>query len=224
MKILLIEDEPELQKSIKQYLELEGYIVEVASDFSKAEMKAISYDYDCILVDISLPGGNGLDIIKQLKTNKSKTGIIIISARQSLDSKIEGLNLGADDYLAKPFHLSELNARIKSLLRRNNFDGNSEIKINEITILTEQRRVLVQSIEIDLTSKEYDLLLYFVANKNRVVSKSSVAEHLWGDHSDQFDNFDFIYNHIKNLRKKLLEKGCADYLQTIYGIGYNFKI
>lgn len=224
MKILLIEDELELQKSIKQYLEIEGNIIELASDFREAEYKIAIYDYDCILVDITLPKGSGLELIKDIKLKKNKAGIIIISAKNSLDDKILGLDIGADDYLPKPFHLSELNSRIKALIRRKSFDGNMEILINEIKIFPNERRILVHGEEIILTTKEYDLLLYFIANKNRVVSKGALAEHLWGDNSDRLDNFDFIYNHVKNLRKKLLEKNCEDYLQTIYGIGYNFKI
>jgi DNA-binding response OmpR family regulator len=223
MKILLIEDEPELQKSIEQYLEMEGNIVEISSDFHHAQEKISIYDYDCILIDITLPNGSGLDLLKEIKLKKSKAGIIIISAKHSLDDKVNGLDLGADDYLPKPFHLSELNSRIKALMRRKSFDGNLEISINEIIILPNERRVLIHNQDIILTSKEYDLLLYFISNKNRVVSKSALAEHLWGDNSDRLDNFDFIYNHVKNLRKKLLEKKCEDYLQTIYGIGYNFK-
>ena len=223
MKILLIEDEPQLQQSITQYLEMEGNVVEIASDFSKAESKIALYDYDCILVDITLPKGSGLDLIKEIKDKKSKAGVIIISAKNSLDDKVFGLDLGADDYLPKPFHLSELNSRIKAVIRRKSFDGNIEINVNEIKIFPDERRVLVYNKELILTTKEYDLLLYFVANKNRVVSKGALAEHIWGDNSDRLDNFDFIYNHVKNLRKKLLEKRCEDYLQTIYGIGYNFK-
>ena len=223
MKILLIEDEPELQKSIQQYLEIEGNVVEMASDYRKALDKISIYDYDCILVDITLPYGSGLDIIKEIKLKKSKVGVIIISAKNSLDDKVYGLDIGADDYLPKPFHLPELNSRIKALIRRKNFDGNMEININEIRIFPDERRVLVHEKELALTTKEYELLLYFIANKNRVVSKGALAEHLWGDNSDRLDNFDFIYNHVKNLRKKLLEKKCEDYLQTIYGIGYNFK-
>ncbi|HXB39196.1 MAG TPA: response regulator transcription factor [Bacteroidia bacterium] len=223
MKVLLIEDEPELRKSIKRFLYQEGYVVESAEDYEKASEKAGDYDYDCVLVDITLPKGNGLDIVRQLKKNNSKAGIIIISAKNSLDDKIAGLDLGADDYLPKPFHLTELNARIKALIRRRNFDGNQSIILNEITILPEERRVKVKNEEITLTTKEYDLLLYFVSNKNRVVSKNSIAEHLVGDNADQADSHDFIYTHLKNLRKKLTEKGCADYVQTIYGIGYNFK-
>lgn len=224
MKILIIEDEPELRKSMKQYLHQEGYVIESASDYSKALEKIEIYDYDCILVDITLPQGSGLDIIKQLKQNHSKAGIIIISAKNSSDDKIMGLDLGADDYLAKPFNLAELNSRIKALIRRRNFDGNKLIEVNEITIIPEERTVKVHNESVNLTAKEYDLLLFFVSNKNRVVSKNAIAEHLWGDDSDQIDSHDFIYVHLRNLRKKLAEKGCVDYVQTIYGIGYNFKI
>jgi DNA-binding response OmpR family regulator len=223
MKILLIEDEPELQKSIKQYFAIEGNVVETASDYNKAKEKIAVYDYDCILIDITLPFGSGLDLIKEVKLKRSKAGIIIISAKNSLDDKIIGLDLGADDYLPKPFHLSELNSRIKAVIRRKSFDGNLEITVNEIRILPAERSVFVNNATIILTSKEYDLLVYFIANKNRVVSKNALAEHLWGDNADRLDNYDFIYNHVKNLRKKLLEKKCEDYLQTIYGIGYNFK-
>lgn len=224
MKILLIEDEAQLRKSIKLYLHQEGYLVESASDFVKASEKTDVYDYDCILVDITLPKGSGLDIVKQLKDKGSKAGIIIISAKNSSTDKVKGLDLGADDYLAKPFDLAELNSRIKALIRRRNFDGNKSIIVNEITIVPEQRQVSVKGEAVTLTAKEYDLLVFFVSNKNRVVSKNSIAEHLWGDDSDQMDSHDFIYVHLRNLRKKLMEKGCNDYVQTIYGIGYNFKI
>lgn len=224
MKVLLIEDELELRKSIKQYLYHEGYIVESASDFYKASEKAQDYDYDCVVVDITLPGGSGLDIVKQIKNLSSKTGIIIISAKNSLDDKLKGLDLGADDYLPKPFDLAELNARIKAIIRRRSFDGNKSIIANEITIIPEERLVTVNGIVVNLTTKEYELLLFFISNKNRVVSKNTIAEHLWGDDSDQMDNHDFIYVHLRNLRKKLSEKGCEDYVQTIYGIGYKFKI
>jgi len=224
VKILLIEDEPELRKAIKLFLHNEGYTIESADDFEKAYEKISNYSYDCILVDITLPKGNGLEIIKELKSKNSKAGIIIISAKNSLDDKIVGLDIGADDYLPKPFHLSELNARIKSLIRRRNFDGEKNIVVNEIIINPENRSVKVNNNDVTLTSKEYDLLLYFISNKNRVLSKSNIAEHLVGDHADQIDSHDFIYTHLKNLRKKLIEKGCNDYVQTIYGIGYNFKV
>ena len=224
MKILLIEDEPDLRKSIKQYLHQEGYLVESATDYQKAFEKINDYEYDCILVDITLPLGSGLDIVKQLKNNQSKAGIIIISAKNSSDDKIVGLDLGADDYLAKPFDLAELNSRIKALLRRRHFEGSKSITVNEITIIPDERSVRVNESIVALTTKEYELLLFFINNKNRVVSKNTIAEHLWGDDSDQMDSHDFIYVHLRNLRKKLAEKGCTDYVQTIYGIGYNFKV
>lgn len=224
MKILLIEDEPELRKSIKEFLYNEGYLVESAADFIKATEKASEYDYDCVLVDITLPKGSGLDVIKQLKQQHSKAGIIIISAKNSVDDKISGLDLGADDYLAKPFNLSELNARIKAIIRRKQFDGKKSISLNEINLFPEERKLTVNAKEVVLTTKEYDLLMYFISNKNRVISKNAIAEHLWGDNADQMDSHDFIYTHIKNLRKKLIENGCTDYLQTVYGIGYNFKV
>ena len=223
MKILVVEDEIEMQKSIKHYLELEKNIVEVVSDFDTAYEKIQLYEYDCILLDITLPNGNGLDLIKTIKSARPKTGIIIISAKNSFDDKIDGLNLGADDYLPKPFYLPELNARIKALIRRNNFDGLDAIVINEIKLYPDERKVLINEIPLNLTSKEFDILVYFIANKNRVIQKSALVEHLWGDNADQFDNFDFIYNHVKNLRKKMLAANCHDYLQSIYGIGYNFK-
>lgn len=223
MKILVVEDEIEMQKSIIRYLTLEKNIVEVANDFNSAYEKIQLYEYDCVLLDITLPNGNGLDLIKTIKNSRPKTGIIIISAKNSFDDKIDGLNLGADDYLPKPFHLPELNARIKALIRRNNFDGVDVIVINEITLYPGERKILINNNLVNLTSKEFDLLVYFIANKNRVIQKNALVEHLWGDNADQFDNFDFIYNHVKNLRKKLLVANCHDYLQSIYGIGYNFK-
>ena len=223
MKILIVEDEKELAGSMKNYLESEGYLCEVAADYEKASEKAELYNYDCVIVDITLPKGSGLDIIKELKEKRSEAGIIIVSAKNSVDDKIKGLELGSDDYLTKPFHLSELNARVKALIRRKNFDGTNEMKLNEIKIHLTSHIVFVNEEEIVLTQKEYDLLLYFISNKNKVVTKNSIAEHLWGDDSDQSDSYDFIYTHIKNLRKKLLDKGCEDYITTIYGIGYNFK-
>ncbi|MBI3510022.1 MAG: response regulator transcription factor [Bacteroidetes bacterium] len=223
MKVLLVEDEPELRRSIKQFLHQEGYLVESASDFAKAADKAGVYDYDCVLVDITLPGGNGLDIVKQLKNSKSKAGIIIISAKNSLDDKVAGLELGADDYLTKPFHLSELNARIKSVIRRMSFEGNKEIIFEEIAVDPEAQSVKVKGKSIVLTKKEFDLLVFFISNKNRVITKESIAEHLWGDDMDMADSYDFIYSHIKNLRKKLIGEGSGDYIRTVYGAGYKFS-
>lgn len=224
MKILVIEDELELNKTLVSFLTNEGYIVESVFDFEQAIYNIADYSYDCVLVDITLPKGNGLDIIKQLKIDRSKAGIIIISAKNSDDDKISGLDLGADDYLAKPFNLAELNSRIKALFRRKNFDGDHVIQFNELTIKPEERIVTVNGQNVVLTGKEFDLLLFFLINKNRVVSKNTIAEHLWGDDSDQMDSHDFIYVHLRNIKKKLAEKHCNDYIQNIYGIGYKFNL
>ncbi len=224
MKILVIEDEPALSKNILTYLKTESYTCELATDLKSALEKTECYDYDCILLDISLPDGNGLTVLKELKANKKTDGVIIISAKDSIDDRIAGLNLGADDYLAKPFHLSELSARIAAVIRRRKFDGNKTIVINELTIDTTAKIAAVSGIDLDLTRKEYDLLLYLVANKNRIVSKNAIAEHISGDEADVFDNFDFIYAHIKNLKKKMAQAGCEDYIKSVYGMGYKFDI
>jgi len=222
MKILLIEDEKALSDSILTYLREEGHTCELANDYLKAGQKADLYEYDCVVVDITLPGGSGLDIISSLKKKGSEAGIIIISAKNAVNDKIAGLDMGADDYLTKPFHLSELNSRIKSIIRRRNFKGSKEITFNEISIVPEEMLVNVNHKPVVLTRKEFDLLLFFLSNQNRVITKESIAEHLWGDDMDASDSFDFIYSHIKNLRKKLIEKGSADYIQTVYGMGYKF--
>ena len=223
MKILIIEDEPALASSIQEYLEQEGYLCELASTFEEAMVKSGAYEYDCILVDITLPGGSGLDVIRTLKREHSKAGIIIISARHSLDDKIKGLEIGSDDYLAKPFHLSELNARIKALLRRKQFDGEQRIDFHEISVEVDKQEVRVNREHLTLTRSEYRLLLYFLANRNRVLSKESIAEHLAGDQADMLDSLDFIYSHIKNLRKKLANAGAEDYIHAVYGTGYKFS-
>ena len=222
MKILLVEDEKGLSESISTFLKQEGYLCEVVTDFKSADEKIELYQYDCILVDINLPDGNGLNLVKALKKLKAQAGIIIISARNSVDDKIKGINLGADDYLSKPFSLAELNSRIKSVLRRRKFDGNDEIVFNEITIKPNESTVLVNGASVTLTKKEYDLILFLISNKNRILTKETIAEHLWGDDMDMADSYDFIYTHIKNLRKKLVEKGCQDYMKTVYGMGYKF--
>ena len=222
MKILLIEDEKELSRSITEYLQKESYLCEAVLTFDDAIEKINMYQYDCIIVDINLPDGSGLNVIRTLKKNKSETGIIIISAKNSLDDKVSGLGIGADDYLTKPFHLPELNARVKSIIRRRSFGGINEIVFNDIRILPEEMEVTVNGNSLDLTKKEYALLIFFISNKDRVLTKESIAEHLWGDEMDMADSFDFIYTHIKNLRKKIMEKGGEDYIRTIYGMGYKF--
>jgi len=222
MKLLIIEDEKDLRKSIVTYLSGEGYLCESAEDYDEGLKKINDYDYDCFIIDIMLPKGTGLNLIKEIKNKNFESGIIIVSAKNSLGDKITGLEYGADDYISKPFHLSELNARIKSVIRRRNFQGNNEIIFNEIKILINARQVSVCEKEISLTAKEYELLIFFISNKGRVIPKDSLAEHLWGDYMDQANSFDFIYTHISNLRKKLIKAGAKDYVSTVYGIGYKF--
>lgn len=246
MKILLVEDEPTLLMVMRQFLEEEGYLVTTAASFAKATVALNDYDYDCLVIDIGLPDGNGLNLIRQLKANETSTGetaktpsfgapgksvqsggqpgLIIISAKDSLDDKLLGLELGSDDYITKPFHLSELNARIKSVLRRRFFGGNTLIRYGEITVDPLAHRVSVRDQVPELTEKEYHLLLFFLANTNRLLSKAAIAEYVWGDHMDMADSHDFLYTHIKNLRRKLVESGCPDYLKTRYGAGYLFTL
>lgn len=224
MKILVIEDEQELAGSIGAYLSDENYLCEFAGTYKEAIEKISLYDYDCILLDLMLPGGDGFKILEELKTLNKQEGVIIISARNAVEDKIKGLQNGADDYLAKPFHLSELAARIYSVIRRKHFGHSNTIEQNEITIDLLAKSVKVNGKEVVLTRKEFDLLLYFISNKNRVISKGALAEHLSGDIADMFDNYDFVYAHIKNLKKKLTEAGCGNYLKTLYGSGYKWDI
>ncbi len=224
MKLLLVEDEKELASDISNYLIKEGYLIESVLTYNEGKEKLLLFDYDCAIIDITLPGGNGLDLISIIKEKLLKTGIIIISAKNSLEDKIKGLDSGSDDYLTKPFHLSELNARIKALLRRRNFSGNKEIIVDEIRITLNDNQIHIHDKPLDLTKKEYELLLFFTANLNRVLTKESIAEHLWGDSIDSADTFDFIYTHIKNLRKKIMDLGGKDHIRTLYGMGYKFTL
>jgi DNA-binding response OmpR family regulator len=222
MKLLIVEDEIELLNSTSEYLQKEDFICETAPNFFEAEDKLISYEYDVVILDINLPDGNGLELLKLIKGKNPETGVLIVSAKNSLDDKLNGLDLGADDYITKPFHLAELNSRVNSLLRRRKYEGNKNIVFNEIEIDPDAKTAVANGVTLDLTKKEYFLLLYFVTNKNRVLTKEAIAEHLWGDNIDMVDNFDFIYTHMRNLRKKLKNSGATDYLQTIYGLGYKF--
>ena len=223
MKVLVVEDELELVNSIAGYLRTEGYVCEAVSTFEEGNEKIHLYEYDCHIFDITLPDGNGLDLIKQLKVNKPEAGIIIISAKNSLDDKILGLNIGADDYLTKPFHLFELNARIKAILRRVKSIYNNEVIFNNIKLIPDTFEAFIGDNTLILTKKEFDLLLYFILNKNKVISKESIAEHLWGDSADNLDSFNFIYTHLRNLRKKIMDAGGIDYFKTIYNVGYKFS-
>ena len=220
MKILIIEDEKELLNSIRASLEKEKFLVETASDYHTAIEKALVYDYDCILLDIMLPNGSGLDILNELKKEGKNQNVIIISAKNSLDNKLTGHELGADDYLTKPFHLAELNARVKAVLRRKNQNGKNAIELKNAVLNLDDRVFSVNNQTVPLNRKEFDILHYFLLNKNRLVTKVALAEHVWGDNSDQADNLDFVYYQIKNLRKKLQESNAEIELESIYGIGY----
>lgn len=223
MKILIIEDEKELAGSIEKYFSCEGYVCECAFDYHTAAEKVCLYDYDCVIVDLTLPDGNGMDIVYQLKEQRAETGIVIVSARNSIGDKIKGLDIGADDYLAKPFNLSELNARIKSVIRRKNFGGLKEFQYEEIRILPDLHNVYVNDHLVELTPKEYDLLIYLVMNKERVLTKEAIVEHLWGDYMGiGADTFDALYTHMRKLRKKLQDLGANDYIKTVYAVGYKF--
>ncbi len=222
MKILVVEDEKDMLYSITAFFAKSGYVCETAANFSEAEEKVLLYDYDCIILDITLPDGNGLDILELVKKQNSKAGIIILSAKNSLDDKIKGLTLGADDYLPKPFHLTELNARVMAILRRLKFEGNNNISVGNIKLDLDTNKVFVGDDELVLKKKEYELLLFFISNKTRNISKTSLVEHIWGDNMDRADSFDFLYSQIKNLRKRLMEKKSDYNIEAIYGIGYKF--
>lgn len=224
MKILIVEDEKELALDIAQYMSGENYLCEIASTYFQALEKISLYNYDCILLDLMLPGGDGLKILDALKEQRKTDGVIILSAKNALEDKIKGLQLGADDYLAKPFHHSELAARIHSVIRRKQFDNSDVIALEELRIDLQAKSITVNDKPVVLTKKEFDLLLFFIGNKNKVISKSALAEHLSGDIADMFDNHDFVYAHVKNLKRKLTESGYNNYLKTIYGTGYKWEI
>jgi DNA-binding response OmpR family regulator len=222
MKILVIEDEKKLSDSIVSYLSSENYICEQAFTFEDARMKVSMYEYDCILLDLMLPGGDGLDILREIRKKSNPAGVIIISAKDSLDDKVKGLEIGADDFLAKPFHLAELRMRIYAVVRRREFSASNVLEENGIEINLLDKSVKVNGQSVVLTRSEYNLLLLLIGNKDRVISKSAVAEHLSGDMADMMDSYDFVYTHIKNLKSKLAEAGCKDCIKNIYGIGYKW--
>ena len=220
MKLLIVEDEPSLREIMVRTLRGERYVVEEAADYASALAKLEDYDYDCILLDIMLPGGSGLRLLERLKELRKSAGVIIISARDSLDDKVEGLELGADDYLAKPFHLAELSARIRSVIRRHQRDGQESLDAGNVRLFPDRQRVEVAGREVALVRKEYDILHYFMSRPGRMVNKATLAEAVWGDHIDQSDNFDFVYAQMKNLRRKLADAGADIELKAIYGFGY----
>lgn len=224
MKILIVEDEPSLLDLIRRTLERERYVVECASTYQSALRKIEDYEYDCILLDIMLPDGSGLSILEALKRMQKRDSVIITSAKDSLEDKIAGLELGADDYLAKPFHLAELVARIRSVIRRKQQDGDMTIEIGNVKIYPDAFKATAGDRDMELNRKEYDILFYFVNRSNRLINKNTLAEAVWGDHIDQVDNFDFIYAQVKNLRKKLKESGANIEIKAVYGIGYKLII
>ncbi len=224
MKILIVEDEPALRELIQRSLEKERFVVETTADFYAGLDKIEVYDYDCILLDIMLPGGSGLQLLERLKELRKKENVIIISAKDSLEDKVLGLELGADDYLPKPFHLAELTARVKSVLRRKHRDGEQYITLENVRLLPDTFSVWVNDKPLELSRKEYDILHYFLNRPNRMVNKNTLAESVWGDHIDQVDNFDFIYAQIKNLRKKLKEADADIEIKAVYGFGYKLVV
>lgn len=220
MKILVIEDEKDMRDNLVQSLQQEMYTVEEAVNYDMALEKIMVYDYDCILLDIGLPGGSGLHLLDNLKKEGKEGSVIIVSAKDSLEDKINGLNLGADDYLPKPFHMAELHARVRSVIRRKTLNGNPHITINNMIIHPNERWAVVDGENIDFNRKEFDVLLYLAINKNRLVSKHALAEHVWGDRIDEANSFDFVYSQIKNLRKKLKDHKAQVEINAIYGVGY----
>lgn len=222
MKILIVEDEHKLSDSIVTYLKSEKYLCEQAFDYNEALEKVRGYDYDCVLLDLMLPGGSGLDILRDIKRRNNPAGVIIVSAKDSLDDKVKGLEIGADDYLPKPFHLAELGMRVYAIIRRKEFRASNTLENNGIKINLLEKSVEANGRPVTLTKSEYDLLLFFIGNRNRVLSKGAIAEHLSGDFADMMDNFDFVYTHIKNLKAKLAQTGMPNCIQNVYGMGYKW--
>lgn len=222
MKILIVEDEHKLSDSIVTYLKSEKYLCEQAFDYNEALEKVRGYDYDCVLLDLMLPGGSGLDILRDIKRRNNPAGVIIVSAKDSLDDKVKGLETGADDYLPKPFHLAELGMRVYAIIRRKEFGASNTLENNGIKINLLEKSVEANGRPVTLTKSEYDLLLFFIGNRNRVLSKGAIAEHLSGDFADMMDNFDFVYTHIKNLKAKLAQTGMPNCIQNVYGMGYKW--
>ena len=223
MKLLIVEDNICLAEDIQAFLRESGFVAEHADNLSNAQIKSFIYKYEVIILDLELPDGNGLELLSELKKQNKNVGVLIVTAKDAIDEKVKGLELGADDYVTKPFHKAELLARIKAIIRRKNSNGNNILQVNDLKVDLGAFQIYANNILLDLTKKEYDLLLFFMFNKNRVLTKESIAEHLWGDHIDQSDNFDFIYNHVKNVRKKISKVGGKNAIQSVYGMGYKLS-
>ena len=224
MNVLIVEDELPLMESMVSYLEMEGFRCEQATSYHAGLCSLDKHDYICMLIDLNLPDGDGLDLVRLARQNQTNSGIIIVSARNALEERVKGLSMGADDYLVKPFHLSELVARIQSVARRTHTQGEEILKFGVIRVMPEERTCYVNDKQVDLTRKEHDLLLYLMANRNRVITKESIADYLWGEYGGGYGSYDFVYTHLKNLKRKLLDAGSPDYVQNIYGVGYKFTL
>jgi len=223
MQVLIVEDEAPLMESMVSYLDMEGFKCVQAVNYHEALCYIDQHDYMCMLIDLNLPDGDGLDLVKMARKDQVQAGIIIISARGDLEQRIRGLESGADDYLVKPFHLSELVARIQSVVRRTRTQGEEILELGAIRVLPENKQCFVNDQAVELTRKELDLLMYLMANRNRVITKEGIADYLWGEYGGGYGSYDFVYTHLKNLRRKLSDAGCPDYLQNIYGVGYKFS-
>ena len=224
MQILIVEDEGSLRESMVSYLELEGFRCEQAGDYHTALCVLDKHDYICMLIDLNLPDGDGLDLVRLARKNQQNTGIIIISARNAVEERVKGLEMGADDYLVKPFHLSELTARVQSVARRTRTQGEEIMEFGAIRVIPGERKCMVNDQLLDLTKKEFDLLLYLMSNRNRVITKESIGDYLWGEYGGGYGSYDFVYTHLKNLRKKLVDMGSPDYIHNLYGVGYKFSL
>jgi DNA-binding response OmpR family regulator len=223
MKILIIEDEKSLLEDIKHYLTENGYNCDYSTTVKSALNKLAENKYTVALIDLDLPDGSGLEIISHIKNTFPEMGIIITTAANSLEDKLNGLKLGADDYLTKPFHLSELNARIYSLIRRRNFSGKNALVFDGLEIDTTEKKVISNGVALQFTKKEYDILVFLASNPTHLITKEALAENIWGDKAEMATTFDFVYSQIKNLKRKLNEVGLKDYIKVVYGLGYKFK-
>ena len=224
MKILIVEDEPSLSEIMSRALKQEGYVIETAATYAEADMKLAGYSYDCILLDIMLPDNNGLRLLEHIRAMGKRENVIIVSARNSLEDKVYGLEIGADDYLPKPFHTAELIARVKSVLRRGRTAGELLIELGNVSLNPESRTVKVGGKQLSLVKKEFDILLYFMQRPRHMVDKAVLAEAVWGDYADDSDNFQFVYAQIKNLRRKLSDAGSTVEITAVYGFGYKLTI
>lgn len=204
-------------------LRQEGYVVESAATYLEADSKVAGYSYDCILLDIMLPDGNGLKLLEHIRAMGKRENVIIVSARDSLEDKVYGLEIGADDYLPKPFHTAELVARVRSVLRRGRSAGELSLKLGNVTLKPEARSVEVDGKPLQLLKKEFDILSYFMQRPRHMIDKATLAEAVWGDYADDSDNFQFVYAQIKNLRRKLEQAAATIEISAVYGFGYKLS-